>query len=535
MSSFALIQVLLQAFSVNVYRKQQVGGQLQCYNDFMKLQRNISLFTAFIIAFAAVVCPLFAADAEDALRRDLDVIFTDTRLSDAQWGVAVYSLDREESLFAHNANKLYIPASNEKILTAAAAFLRLGPEYRFKTRVLTDGAVDGDILRGNLVIQGFGDPALSTRMDGGKDPFTTFRAFAGWLKERGIKAIAGNIAGDASAFKGTGFGRGWELDDLTESYAAPVSALAFNENYASIQIRPGAKAGDAAVLSSEPLPGYPYIDNSVVTTDAGGAASVIVEHVPGDAGAPETIKIRGTVPLKSQPVRRSVPIRRPVHYYLEALRRQLDKEGIDVSDCAIKEDYHALKSGGSETVELLMTHESAPLAEILTPVLKDSLNMPSEMLLRVLGLEIRGEGTDSAGIEVVTETLETMGIRKGSYIYSDASGLSRRNLISADVFVRALGFMYKQPVFQRFYAAMAVAGVDGTLKNRLTGTALKGNIHAKTGTISGVSAISGYVRTADGEMLAFSIIANNYASGKAVAENIQNSAIQRLARFSRKQ
>ncbi|MCL2878584.1 MAG: D-alanyl-D-alanine carboxypeptidase/D-alanyl-D-alanine-endopeptidase [Acidobacteria bacterium] len=499
----------------------------------MKSHRRVFLSASFIIAFAAVICPLFAADAVDALRRDLDVIFSDPRLSDAQWGVAVHSLDREESLFKYNADKLYIPASNEKILTAAAALLRLGPEYRFKTRVLIEGAIDGDILRGNLVIQGFGDPALSPRIDGGKDPFVAFRAFADRLKVRGIKSIEGNIAGDASAFKGTGYGRGWELDDLTESYAAPVSALAFNENFASFQIRPGAKAGDAAILSSEPLSGYPRVENSVVTTGAGGAAAVIVEHVSGDAGAPETIKIRGTVPLKNQAVRRSVPIRRPVRYYLEALRRQLEKEGIDVSNCDIKEDYPAPEPGGSGTVELLMTHESAPLTEILTPIMKDSLNMPSETLLRVLGLEIRGTGTDAAGIEAVAEALETMGIRKGSYIYSDASGLSRRNLISADVFVRALGFMYRQSVFPRFYAAMAIAGTDGTLKNRLTGAAVKGNIHAKTGTISGISAISGYVRTADGEMLAFSMIANNYASGKNVAEDIQNRALQRLARFSR--
>jgi D-alanyl-D-alanine carboxypeptidase/D-alanyl-D-alanine-endopeptidase (penicillin-binding protein 4) len=276
------------------------------------------------------------------------------------------------------------------------------------------------------------------------------------------------------------------------------------------------------------------VDNSVVTTGAGGAAAITAEQVSSGTDGPETIKIRGTVPLKNQPVRRSVPVQRPVRYYLEALRRQLEMEGIDVSNCDIKEDYSTPKSGGDNAVELLMTHESAPLAELLMPIMKESLNMPSETLLRVLGLEIRGEGTDAAGIETVAETLATMGISKESYIYADASGLSRRNLISADVFVRALGYMYRQPVFPRFYASMAIAGVDGTLKNRLTGAAVKGNIYAKTGTISGVSAISGYMRTADGEMLAFSMIANNYASGKAAAEDVQNRALQRLARFSRK-
>ena len=483
--------------------------------------------------FTSAVCPLFAADAEVSLRRDLDEIFADQRLSDAQWGVSVYSLDREELLFGHNSNKLYIPASNEKILTAAAALIRLGPEYRFKTRVFIDGVVKEGVLQGNLIIQGFGDPSLSPRVDSGKDPYTAFRAFAERLKERGIKSIAGSIAGDTSAFKGGSHGTGWELDDLMESYASPVGALAFNENFVSFQIRPGAKAGDVAILTSEPLQGYPRVENSVVTT-VGGSVSIFVEHAPVIAGAREIIKIRGTIPIKSQPVRRSVAVQSPARYYLEALRRQLDSEGIDVADCDIKENYSMPRSGGSVAVELLMTHESAPLAELLMPIMKESLNMPSETLLRIMGLEFRSEGTVAAGIEAVEKTLETMGIRKGSYIYADASGLSRRNLISADIFVRTLGFMYRQPVFKQFYTSMAVAGTDGTLKNRLTDAMVKGNIRAKTGTISGVSTISGYLRTADGEMLAFSMIANNYASGKAAAEDVQNRALRRLSRFTRK-
>jgi len=491
------------------------------------------IFLVFAAAFASAACPIFADDAKDTLHGDLDVIFADRRLAAAQWGVAVYSVDRDELLFGYNADKLYIPASNEKILTAAAALLRLGPEYRIKTGVLIDGAIDNDILQGKLIIRGNGDPSLSTRM-GARDPFAVFRAFAERLKARGIKTIEGSIAGDASAFRGTGYGRGWELDDLMDSFAAPVSALAFNENFVSFLIRPGAKAGAAAVISTEPLSGYPRVDNAVVTTETGKAADVIIEHVQGDPGSPETMKISGTIPLKSQAVRRSVAVTRPVRYYLESLHRQLDREGIDVSKSVIDEDYLAPEPGGSDAVELLMTHESPPLAELIMPIMKDSLNMPSETLLRVLGLEIRGTGTDAAGIEVVAQTLERMGIHRGSYIYADASGLSRRNLISADVFVRALGYMYRQPVFPRFYASMAIAGTDGTLKNRLSGAAVKGNVHAETGTISGVSAISGYLRTADGEMLAFSMIANNYISGKAAAEDVQNRALQRLAQFSRK-
>jgi len=496
------------------------------------MKSHYRVIQILIAAFATAMCTLFAAEAEETLRRDLDEIFANERLSEAQWGVAIYSLDQEETLFEYNAGKLYIPASNEKILTVAAALARLGPEYRFKTRLLVDGGIDDDILKGNLIIQGFGDPSLSARM-GNRDIFDAFRVFAERLKARGVKAIKGSLAGDAKAFTGSVYGRGWELDDLIESYAAPVGALSFNENFVSFQIRPGLKAGEAAIITSEPLSDYPRVDNAVVTVDAGKAAAIYIEHAPDIDGEPETIKIRGTLPLKSQTVRRSVAIRRPARYYLEALRRQLEKEGIDVSNCTIKEDYSARESDGADALELLMTRESAPLKELIMPIMKESLNMPSETLLRVLGLEIRGEGTVDAGAEVVAETLENMAIRKRDYIYADASGLSRRNLVSADVFVRVLGYMYRQPTFPQFYAAMAIAGTDGTLGNRLTEAAVKRNVHAKTGTISGVSTISGYLRSADGEMLAFSMIANNYNSGKAAAEDVQNRALLRLARFSR--
>ena len=471
---------------------------------------------------------LVGADAMETLRQDLSMIFTGRQMADAQWGVAIYSLDRNEFLFEQNAHKLYIPASNEKLITAAAALLRLGPEYRFKTRVLSDGAIENGILRGNLIIQGFGDPSASVRM-GNKDPFAVFRDWGARLKKRGIQAIAGGLVGDATAFVGPGHGRGWELDDLLESYAAPVSALQFNENFVSLDIRPSVKIGAAATMVQKPLPDYLRLSGSVMTRTVGERIAV-ARSEDGTTRPPagEAMRISGAIPLKSPVFNRLIAVRHPVRYYLEAFRYQLAQDGIDTTNCHIEE------AAVPKTAALLWTHESAPLRELLMPVMKESLNLPAETLLRALGREIRNAGTDAAGIAVVEAVLEEMGVSKGSYVYVDASGLSRRNLISAEILVKILDSMRRHTTFPQFYSTLAVAGTDGTMKNRLRRTAAEGNVRAKTGTISGASSISGYMKTADGEMLAFSMIANNYPFSKATAEDMQNRALIRLASFSRK-
>ena len=471
---------------------------------------------------------LVGADAMDALRQDLSMIFTGRQMADAQWGVAIYSLDRNEFLFEQNAHKLYVPASNEKLITAAAALMRLGPDYRFKTKVLSDGTIEDGVLRGNLIIQGFGDPSASVRM-GNKDPFAIFSDWGARLKKRGIQAIAGGLVGDATAFSGPGHGRGWELDDLIEGYAAPVSALQFNENFVSLDIRPAVKTGAAATMVQKPLPDYLRLSGSVITRTGGERIAVArSEEGASRLSAGEAMRISGAIPLKNPVFNRLIAVQHPVRYYLEALRYQLAQEGIDTTNCHIEE------AAVPKTATLLWTHESAPLRELLAPVVKESLNLPAETLLRALGREIRNTGTDAAGIAVVEAVLEGMGVAKGSYVYVDASGLSRRNLVSAEILVKVLESMRKQPTFSQFYSTLAIAGIDGTMKNRLRKTAAEGNVRAKTGTISSASSISGYIKTADGEMLAFSMIANNYPFSKATAEDAQNRALIRLASFSRK-
>jgi len=504
------------------------------------MRRNKFLFSPvliLILAISAAGCakkatvptasaPL-AHDSREQLRADLARIFADPNFASAQWGVEVVSLDRDEILFEHNPNRLYMPASNNKLLTSAAALVRLGPDYRFETLVSTDGEISGAVLKGNLIIKGSGDPSFAPRFHAG-DPFAVFKEWARQLKEKGIRQISGDIIGEDSAFPEPLLGESWEWDDLSYGYAAPVSALQFNENLVVAEIAPAGKEGDPATLKIRPMPDYVTIDLRVLTGSQGSENRI--EAARAETG--ESVVIRGTVPLKSEATNQTIAVRYPTLFYLQALKQALQSEGVDVAQCNVKR-----APASPDAINLLRplwTYASPPLADILKPLLKVSQNLYAETLARTLGLAAAREGSFDKGRQVVEETLMGMAIEKGTYLYADGSGLSRRNLISADLLVRIFKFMYRHKYFAQFYEALPVAGVDGTIAGRMKGTRAESNVHAKTGTIAGVRSLSGYIRTADGEMLAFSMIANNFLVSGAAAGYVQDAAAVRIANFSRK-
>jgi len=473
---------------------------------------------------ARVSASVTAADSRALLRLDLERIFADTNFAAAQWGVEIVSLDRGEILYEINPGRLYMPASNNKVLTAVSALLRLGPEFRYQTRVATDGEIGDGLLRGNLVIVGSGDPSNAARFLE-KDPFRMFKDWASRLAQMGVRAIEGNIIGDDGAFEETILGSGWEWDDLAYGYAAPVSALQFNENLATIEIYPAAVVGENATVKQFPVEDYVAIDAEIATGEAGSDSRIDVERGEGR----ESLVLRGTVPLRKEAFRQTVAVRAPSEYYLRALRQTLAAQGIDVSHAPVK----TTRAADNKSLNVLWSHSSPTLAEILKPLLKVSQNLYAETLARTLGLVERGEGSFAKGREVVEEVLRGMAIESGTYAYADGSGLSRHNLVSADLMVRILRYMYRHRFFPQFYESLPIAGVDGTISGRMRGTRAENNVHAKTGSIAYVRALSGYVRTADGEMLAFSMIANNFLVSSRAAEYVQDAALERLANFSR--
>ncbi len=487
----------------------------------------LSLSAAGCATRASVQVPTSRAaiEAREILRGDLDRIFADPNFAAAQWGVEVMSLDRGDILYQHNPYSLYMPASNNKLLTSTAALVRLGPEFRFETVLSTGGEIVDGILKGSLVVRGSGDPSLAPRFHAG-DAFAVFKEWARNLKEKGIRKIDGDIIGDDRDFPEPWIGEAWEWDDLPYGYAAPVTALQFNENVETVEISPGGREGEPAVLTVQPLPDYLKVDNLVVTGPQGSDSRVDVER----AETGESVVIRGTVPSKGEAVTQTIAVRYPTIFYLRALKQMLLSEGLDVVQCNLRR----IRPQDDAAQKPLLTYSSAPLAEILKPLLKVSQNLYAETLARELGLVVGREGTFGKGREVVEETLRTMAIERGTYLYADGSGLSRRNLITADLLARIFKFMYHHKCFSQFYDALPIAGVDGTMSTRMRGTRAENNVHAKTGSISSVRSLSGYIRTADGEMLVFSMIANNFLVSSKAAEYVQDAAAVRLANFSRK-
>ena len=498
-----------------------------------KLARNlhVALLALILLAQASTGAhPSFAesapgTDSLNRLRIDLDRIFSDGKFAGADWGVQVYSLDRSESLYERNPARLFIPASNTKIITAVVALLRLGPDYTFRTLLLTDGSVLDGTLNGNLIIAGFGDPSITVETPE-EDPLVTFRQWASILKAAGIRKITGDIIGDGGSFEKPMLGQGWAWDDLSEGYAAPISALQFNGNRLWLEITPRKITGVAPSIGLKPLSDYWIVENQLITKQESDKARIEIDRNQTD----ESIVIRGSVPANAAESTRAVAVLDPVRYYLSALKHVLAAENIDVLACGIRETRDA----EPKALSLLWTHTSPPLSEIMKPLLKDSLNLYAETLTRTLGMELNGSGSFSAGKEIVEETLSRMAIDKNRYSYADGSGLSRRNLASAEMLVRILRSLYRHPHFSNFYDALAIAGQDGTLKNRMKGSKAENNVHAKTGSLSYVSSISGYIKTMDGEMLAFSMIANNFLLPKSEADAAQDKALKNLAQFSRK-
>ncbi len=470
--------------------------------------------------------PVAAPSTED-LATQLERIFDDPNFANAQWGVKIISLDRGDTVFERNAHRLYMPASNNKVLTAAAALVRLGPDFRYETKVVTDGEVSDGILKGNLIVVGSGDPSMAGRFHE-NDPLRVLKGWAAALKGKGIRKIEGNLLGDDSAFAEPVFGRGWEWDDLAFGYAAPVSALQFNENLLTLEIAPAEREGEKASVKASPLGDYLTLDFGVTTAAAGSDRRL--EYLAAEGR--ETLRVRGTIPVKGNPATQTVAVREPTRYFLEALRHCLQLEGIEVTGFSARmPESDVGASAASATV--LLSHQSHPLAEILKPLLKVSQNLYAETMARTLGLAARGQGSFEAGREVLQEALRTMAIERETYMYADGSGLSRQNLISAELLIRIFRSMYRHRSFPQFYDALPIAGVDGTIRTRLRGTKAENNVRAKTGTIANVRALSGYVRSADGEMFAFAMMANNFLVSSRTAEYVQDAALELLANFRR--
>jgi D-alanyl-D-alanine carboxypeptidase/D-alanyl-D-alanine-endopeptidase (penicillin-binding protein 4) len=461
----------------------------------------------------------------DHLRADLSRIFEDPAFGRMQWAVLVQSLASGETVYSANASKLMMPASNMKILTLAAAAERLGWDYTYETRLVTAAPVVNGVLKGDLVIVGTGDPTIGGR---GGSATRVFEDWADRLRAAGLTGISGRIVADARAFGQETLGAGWSWDYLGSGYAAGVSALQFNESVADVVIRPGMSAGQPAVIEVRPIESGLIVD-SRVTTSAGGEADVEISRLAGS----NRLIVRGTVPAGVKDTVRAATVDRPALYFARILREVLVARGIRVGGVAVEyEEVYSVPP--TEPTRVLLSHQSAPLSDIARVLMKASQNQYAETLLRTLGARA-GTGTPEAGRTVVQEVLDRWGIPRDAYSQTDGSGLSRYDYVCAETLVTILRRMYTDPRHKEpFLAALPVGGEDGTLARRFVGTAAAGNVRAKTGSIANVRALSGYVTSAGGEPLVFSIIANNFTAPQSAIDAATDEAVVRLATFVRR-
>lgn len=455
----------------------------------------------------------------EELRTRVQEVLRSSELASAQMAVKIASLDTGRTLYEENAAKLLHPASNMKIYTVAAALDRLSPDYRFKTSAYAPAMPDASgTIRGDLIIYGRGDPSIAASFNNG-DYYKAIDDFAARISASGVKRVEGNIIGDESYFTGSRLGYGWEWDDLQWYYGAEVSALTVNDNSLDLFVKPGQDVGAQAIITTGPMTPLLTIVNQVTTGPRGTRRNVTVVRPLGT----NTLEISGSVPLGLDPVDKgligSVAIGNPALLFVYMLRSSLASKGVAITGQSQTIDARGRAGLPLQTNSLVeIAHvESHPLSTIAAQTLKPSQNLYTELLLRSLGKFVAPNGTlperttTDDGIEAVKTFLRGAGIEPQSqFVMADGSGLSRHNYITANGTLQLLTYMSTHRYANAFRDALPIAGVDGTLKTRMRGTPAAGNLRAKTGTINGVASLSGYVTTAAGERLVFSIILNNY-------------------------
>jgi serine-type D-Ala-D-Ala carboxypeptidase/endopeptidase (penicillin-binding protein 4) len=444
-------------------------------------------------------------------------------LSHGTFGVSIRSLDRGEDLYSRNADTLLTPASTLKLVTLAAAADRLGWSYRYTTTLYRTGAVRNGTLDGHLLVVGSGDPSLDD-WDGAAS--ARFTEWAIRLRDAGIGSVAGHVIGDDNAFDDDGLGSGWMWDDTAASYSAPVSGLQFNENSARIIVTPTAN-GEPPQLRVEPS-SAPVLLRNMARTEPGGRP---LQLLP-EPRSPR-ISVVGSVDPASAPVTRLTAVSNPTLYFANALRAALIANGVRVDRYALDgDDYPPADLDSAVSIGEI---NSAPLTDLARTMMAVSQNLFAESLLKTLGREVSGgPGTAAGGVAATLEQLTAWGVPRQALVMVDGSGLSRYNLITPSAQVAVLAHIYGDPRLRDAYlAALPVAGTPGTLERRLLGTAAANNARIKTGSLSNARGIAGFVRTRDGEMLAFSILANNFNAPGALVDRASDGIITALAEFMR--
>lgn len=459
------------------------------------------------------------------LRAAIDQAVEGTGGPDARWSIQAVSVDREETLYSRNASEPMAPASNLKLFTSAAALEHLGADYRFSTFMVADGPIRDGVLMGNLYLYGTGDPTLGTRF--APTPASALVGLADSLEALGVREIRGDIIGDGSYFSGPRTGAGWESSYMNAWYAAPAGALSVHENIVRVQV----SVGEGGELEFELTPGGEGI---AMRRDTTGNGRLRVRRADYDG---PIVVIGRSGESRSH----AVTVADTEMYAAALFRDVLVERGIALggetrgiiepteSPITGGDAFPAALEGGR--LQVLAVHRSEPLHELLRIINHRSHNFYSEQLLRALGRVATGEGSADAGAAAVEALLERTGVETARIRVVDGCGLSPLNRASAESFVSLLAYMARSAHGEVLMESLPVAGEVRRFR-RMGGTAAGGNLRAKTGTIDGVSALSGYVTAANGELIAFSIIGNGLRS-ESTGKLLENQIGTALANLDR--
>jgi len=474
--------------------------------------RLLALFASLTLVLGLSTGAATAVDA-NPLAADLDRILADSRLVGATVGLVVKDADTGESIYTRSGNTRFQPGSTAKLVTSATALDTLGPDYRWTTDLRSSATVQGTELVGDLFLRGTGDPTMLA---------ADYDDLAAKLAATGVRTVRGSLVADDSWFDSVPLGTGWAWDDEPYYYSAQTSALTispdtdFDAGSIAVKVSPGAAGQPAQVTLTPPVD--LTIRNNATTSTNGG---VFVHRTHGT----NVVNIGGSLAPGDQPYTEYISVNDPTTLVAGLFRKSLEAHGITVTGGT---EFRGTPSG----TQVLVDHQSMTLRQLLVPFLKLSNNMHAELLIKSMGHKVSGQGTWAAGISALEAALPGLDANPLTMNLFDGSGLSRMDLLSPDLFVSLLRKARTKPWFQDWYTALPIAGVQdrfvgGTLRNRMGGTAAANNLHAKTGSMTGVTALSGYVTNADGRKLVFSLMQNDFVSGPP--RDIEDAVAVRLA------
>lgn len=495
------------------------------------------LLTSILSVFTTPALSQDAPASPKALAQEIGQLLSDPQYSNALWAVKVIDLASDNVLLSQNEHISMMPASNAKLYTTAAALDQLGPSFRYETSLFSDGPVERGVLKGNLIVRGSGDPTIGGRYDE-SDPVQVFRTWARALKAGGIDIVEGDIIGDDDLFDELPLGYGWSWDDEPYYYSAEIGALTLYDNAVRFVVD-GMTPGMPGAIKWSPFnTSYIDVSNGTVTVHPDSSRDTDFVRLRNF----NDIEAIGEIPAGYSDTT-YVSISNPTKYFTHVLRDVLLQEGIavmgkpvDVDELSIKPTYE-----GRYYTEWAV-YQSPPLSQIIDVLNKESQNLYAELLLRTLGTvqpaltddEDILPGSAEMGVLAAMRTYAKAGADTSRMQLFDGSGLSRMNLVTADMTAAILSYMWHHPygtVKQAYYASLPEGGVDGTLEDRFEYGLAHRNVRAKTGTLTSASALSGYITSAAGTPLLFVLMCNNYTVKTSAVRRTQNAIVNVLAEY----